>query len=140
MIHIKSSLGKMGKAQSFTITDEGIRWLGERDATERDITCQPKKTDPDSALGEAMRLIQDSLIISEKYANALEQEVLNAGISKRTFQRARDELRKENKIHVRKLAGGWVWKIEGQTEQEISKAIDYESYKIMAKLANMTNT
>lgn len=94
-IHSKSNLSERGKTLAFRVIDEKIEWLGERDYIEEYEVIENQTQSPRE---NARELILECLKDKELQYNAIVTLASEKGISEKTLERARDELKNEGII------------------------------------------
>jgi len=118
IVHTKSNLAPLGKAQAFGLDEHGgFCWLGECDATVDEVMNDKPK--PESQFAKARRLLETKLAHGAVPAVDIMQMADDEGISFRTFKRAKDALG----VISFKQGGQWFWDlpVEGgyrEAEQE----------------------
>lgn len=110
---VKNNLAEKGKTLAFEIKDGKINWLGERDYTE-----ELEDIDTTTSQREIARcFILDYL---GEYQKAEYRDLLlgaeKQGISKKTLERARDELKQENMIDKKYMDKKTYWYLKEKQE------------------------
>lgn len=105
-IHTKSNLAERGKALAFKLENNNIEWLGERDYNEEQQTINETKRPRDIA--------KDFILayLTEHKKSEFKNMTINAeklGISEKTLDRAKDDLRDDNIIAKKKENNIWYW-------------------------------
>ncbi|MDR1532956.1 MAG: AAA family ATPase [Clostridiales bacterium] len=128
IVHTKSNLSPLAKAQAFGLDEDGgFCWLGECDATVDEVMSGKPK--PESQFAKARRLLETKLAHGAVAAIEIMQMADDEGISFKTFKRAKDAL---GVISI-KQGGQWFWVLpidaeftecsqEGQNEQGVQAA------------------
>jgi hypothetical protein len=116
MAHIKSNVGPLGVTQGYEIastTPTGtiamagyFHWTGECEITSADLMEVEKS---DSAQGEARECLQELLASGPRLASECFTEGRQAGISKRTMERAKASLRV--RAYRLTVPGPWNWSL-----------------------------
>jgi RecA-family ATPase len=110
MAHEKASLQRKGASQVFQLTNEGFYWCGTSKVNAEDLVSQaPRKTAHQQHA--AAEWLAQTLDRTERLANMIYAEAEANGISRRTLERAKTQLKvmsfqKENKWYW-KLPDGW---------------------------------
>lgn len=105
LIHVKSSLAEKGDTLAFTISDNGIEWLGVREINE-DTMDEDTVFKKDQAKEFILSYLSKGNVPSDELMSA----GLEKGFSQKTFENARKELRNENKITCFKRVDKYYWK------------------------------
>lgn len=94
VVPIKASLAPKGKAVTFELNpDTGFKWIGESELTETDILSISKKKDKKiSVIDEAKKYILDLLGDGDILVKEATKLLLEAGFSRTTIRRAREQL------------------------------------------------
>lgn len=94
-IHSKSNLAERGKTLAFRLVDEKIEWLGERDYIEENEVIENKIQTPREIARETiLECLEDKALKYNEIVNIAREK----GISEKTLERARDELKNEEII------------------------------------------
>lgn len=111
-VQVKNNLAEKGKTLAFEIKDDIINWLGERDYKE-----ELEEVETISQRDIARSFILDYL---DEYKEAEYKDLLlNAGklgISKKTLERARDDLKKEELIDKKNINNKTYWYLKEKQE------------------------
>ncbi len=105
-IHTKSNLAERGKTLAFRLIDDKIEWLGERDYEEEQPIISETKRPRDIAKDFILEYL------AEHKKSEFKNMVANAekiGISSKTLDRAKDDLRDDNIIAKKKENNIWYW-------------------------------
>lgn len=102
VIPIKSSLAPEGKAITFELNpDSGFMWLGESELTAKDILVDSKKdTAKESKLEKAKKCILSLISEGDILVSEATDILIDEGISEKTIERARKELKEKSKIET----------------------------------------
>ena len=93
LMHTKASLGIKGDTLAFEINNNGIEWIGIRDIDE-DTLEENSMYKKDQAKTFILEFLHDGNKSSDELINT----ALEKGFSQKTFENARSELKKEDKI------------------------------------------
>jgi hypothetical protein len=124
MVHNKSNLALPGKSQSFDFDPvSGFVWRGECDVTIEELIGKKKRRPPaessssqsDGQFAKARRLIETELAAGPGLAVDMEQMAEDAGISFKTFKRAKDALG----VTSFRRDGKWYWTLPIDVEYEV---------------------
>lgn len=111
-VQVKNNLAEKGKTLAFEIKDDIINWLGERDYKE-----ELEEVETISQRDIARDFILDYL--GEYQEAEYKDLLLNAGklgISKKTLERARDDLKKEELIDKKNINNKTYWYLKEKQE------------------------
>jgi hypothetical protein len=122
MVHNKSNLAPHGKSQSFDFTN-GFTWQGECDVTVEELMGKKKRKPPaessssqsDGQFAKARRLIETELAAGPVLVVDMEQMAEDAGISFKTFKRAKDALG----VTSFRRDGKWYWTLPIEVDYEV---------------------
>jgi hypothetical protein len=120
MVHNKSNLAPHGKSQSFDFDPvSGFVWRGECDVTIEELMGKKKNRPPaaqsEGQFAKARRLIETELASGPVLAVDMEQMAEDAGISFKTFKRAKDALG----VTSFRRDGKWYWTLPIDVEYEV---------------------
>lgn len=107
MVHIKSNVGRMGRALGYSIDGQGrFEWRGESQITSADLLAAPAGPN-ESKLNEACQWLTDVLSPGARRQEEIQGLAKAEGIAIATLRRAKETLR----VASRKdgLAGPWMW-------------------------------
>jgi len=111
---VKSNLAQQVPPIEFRIDDDGLWWSGIAE----DLTSDRLLADPSdvSARDEAKRSILEALAEGQLSAKDLERVTRDSGVSRRTYERARSELKRDGKIKSGRhgYQGGVCWQLASQ--------------------------
>lgn len=110
-IHAKSNLAERGKTLAFRLIDEKIEWLGERDYIEENEVIENKIQTPREI---AREFILDCLEDKELQYNDMISISREKGISEKTLERARDELKNEGIIYKKHIGKNVYWYLKNE--------------------------
>ncbi len=96
LIHIKSSNAELGESIAYRITDNGIEWLGIRGKINADEVISNEESNQYEI---ACDFILDYLKDGKQLGSNLLKNALENGIAKRTLERARANLKKNDIIN-----------------------------------------
>jgi hypothetical protein len=108
--HGKSNFAELGVSQLFKLNKaDGFQWLGECDVTPDDIMnfSASKVREDKSKIDEAADFLMDLLSAGGVPATEAIELADEAGISKRTLERARTVIA----VKARRVDGHWVWSL-----------------------------
>jgi hypothetical protein len=108
-VHIKSNLGPIGNALSYSIDGEGrFMWIGESTITAADLLAAPA-IPGDRKLAEASQWLVEQLRSGSRGQKEVRELANNAGISYATVRRAYSTLG----VRARKvgMSGPWTWSL-----------------------------
>ena len=108
--HMKGNFTELGLSQKFSLSkDKGFRWLGECDITPDDIiSFNARKAKEDkSKIDGAIEFLYEILSEGEIPAAEAIELAEEAGISKRTLDRARKDIN----VKAKKADGHWMWSL-----------------------------
>jgi Bifunctional DNA primase/polymerase, N-terminal/AAA domain/Primase C terminal 1 (PriCT-1) len=109
LVHIKSNVGRFGKALGYAIDSKGcLAWTGESGVTEADLLAAPAGPG-DHKLAEAAQWLTRQLRRGGREQREIRQAAEAAGISYATLRRAKDALR--IRAHKAGLSGPWMWSL-----------------------------
>ncbi len=133
LVHIKSNLAPAGPAIGYELRDGGFYWTGESTLTAVQILATESSTEI-SELDEAMTFLKDMLADGEVPAKDIYQAAQDAGVAKRTLERAKAKLQAKS----RRIGDTWFWYLTKSTSptSPIKKSGELEN--IEAKKENMT--
>ena len=108
--HMKGNFSELGSSIKFRLSKtDGFQWMGECDITPDEIiNFNARKAKEDkSKIDEAIDFLEEMLADGEIPASEAIELADEAGISKRTLDRARKEL----DVTSKKSEGHWVWSL-----------------------------
>lgn len=95
LIHIKSSNAELGESIAYRITDNGVEWLGRRGKINADeVISNEESNQYETACDFILNYLKDG----KQPGSKLLEDALGNGIAKRTLERARANLKKNNII------------------------------------------
>lgn len=107
MVHIKSNVGRTGRALGYSIDEQGhFEWTGESQITEAQLLAAPAGPD-NGKLAHAREWLSAQLSSGAQEQEEIQNLAKDEGISKATLRRAKRELC----VRSRKdgLSGPWMW-------------------------------
>lgn len=111
MAHVKSSLAPAGKSLRYVLRDGALEWAGVSDVTPDDMLVRVTDASESSREDEAKDFLSDMLSEGPQPAKELFRLAREAGIAKRTLERAKSALGVTSERVGRPGAdGGWAWK------------------------------
>ncbi len=113
LVHIKSNVGRLGRALGYSINGDGLfAWTGESTITATDLLAAPAGPG-DHKLDEASHWLAELLKPGSRDAKEVIELATGEGISKATLYRAKNALR----VHSHKAAmkGPWLWTLPEDT-------------------------
>jgi archaellum biogenesis ATPase FlaH len=109
MVHIKSNVGRTGRALGYSIDGQGhFEWTGDCQITAEDLLAAP--TGPDNGkLAQACEWLKSALVSGEQKQEEIQSLAKSEGISQATLRRAKKTLN----LNSRKdgLTGPWIWSL-----------------------------
>ena len=109
-MHTKTNLAPNGQTLAFNITDSGINWLGARgymiDDSILNQENEPKKSPREIAKEFIIAYLQDN---EKSRYDDMFFEAKEQGISEKTLERARDDLKNDNTIDKEYINGKCFW-------------------------------
>ncbi len=113
LAHVKSNLGPLTEPLEYRIDGSGLTWLGVAPELTADRLLGPQSTEPKSEREEAEAFLSAALYDGPRLAAEVLEEAREAGIAKRTLDRARKRLGvRATKRHEEgggRGAGVWEW-------------------------------
>jgi 5S rRNA maturation endonuclease (ribonuclease M5) len=110
LVHIKSNLAPAGPAIGYELRDGGFYWTGESTLTAVQLLAAESTTGI-SELDETRTFLKDVLAGGEVPAKDIYQAAKDAGIAKRTLERAKAKLQAKS----RKIGDTWFWCLTSPT-------------------------
>lgn len=92
LIQTKCSVKQHGESIDFTITDDGLAWLGVSELTSARAFMPEKAPEDKTALGEARNFLEEVLVGGALPWTQVEHRGAIAGMNTRTLRRARESL------------------------------------------------
>ena len=106
-IHTTSNVAKEGHCLSYKITDNGLIWVEDKGEINADeLVSQDSNTKFENAMNFVLGCVASKEEIS---AQELQRLCYIGGFSERTFNGARSQLNKNNKIFPKKIGGKTYW-------------------------------
>jgi hypothetical protein len=125
-IHIKSNVGRIGKALGYAIDSQGrLAWTGESGVTAADLLAAPIGPG-DRKLAEAAQWLTEQLKTGSREQKEVREMAEQAGITYPTLRRAKGAL--QVRSHKAGMSGPWMWSLpegahdhpEGAQENAVS--------------------
>ena len=115
MVHLKNSLGPLGKSVGYTIGPEGFSWTGESELTAGDILEPEAGPEEKSEREDAKVWLEAALAEGPQDAGGLQQRFeKETGYSHRTLRRVLERM--GGRSHKDTFSGSWKWALpEGDT-------------------------
>jgi hypothetical protein len=125
-VHIKSNVGRLGRALGYSIDGEGrFAWTGESTITAADLLAAPAGPG-DHKLAEACQWLTILLKPGSREQKEVRKLAEGAGISNATLRRAKDALRVRS--YKAAMKGAWMWALpedaHGPTEGAQEKSVN----------------
>jgi hypothetical protein len=144
LVHIKSNVGRLGRAQGFAIDDQGtFSWTGVSALTAGDLLAEPTRPG-DKKILQASEWLRAELADGAKEQAAIREKAESEGFSLGTLRRAKAKLR----VHsVRSGFGGsgtWMWALPDSTEppegEEAPKVLNTCSHENLSTYGQMDSS
>jgi len=113
IVHLMCNLAPIGEAIGYELRENGFFWTGHSELTAGQILSIPTD-DSSSALSKAIGFLNEMLCDGPQESEEIYTEAGNRGISKRTLQRAKEELgviAKREGEPGKRGGGAWYWKL-----------------------------
>ena len=110
--HEKSNYGPMQDTVLFCFREDGtVEKCGT--SKKKDEQFQSERHKREDKLDGCVRFILNSLTGGPVFLKDLEEETTKKGYSSATLRRAKEKLREERKIHIKKAGGNWIAMLAG---------------------------
>ncbi len=122
LVHIKSNLVPLGPAVGFTLENGSFSWTGTSTLTAAQILA-PNSEGSGSAIDDAIAFLKDELVDGAVPAKQVYEDAREAGISKRTLERAKARLGVKTQRqgqHGKKGGGTSTWELP-QVKEDLDR-------------------
>lgn len=114
VVHIKSNLAAKGPSQGYQLRDDNFSWTGESNLTSTQILAGDDSSGNLTEIDEAIAFLKEELIGGPVPASNVYRDAESAGLSKRTLNRAKSQMRILSKCRGEKGKRGgptWTWEL-----------------------------
>ena len=116
LVHVKSNVGRLGKAQGYRIDADGtFSWLGESTLTAGDLLAAPAGPG-DRKFVEAATWLSEILRDGPRPQKAIQEQAEQDGFAYRTIRRAKESL--SVRSFKESVRGPWMWELPKPVEPE----------------------
>jgi putative DNA primase/helicase len=111
LVHIKSNVGRLGRALGYAIDSQGcFTWTGESGITSADLLAAPAGPG-DHKLAEATQWLTELLRPGEREQKEVRELAEAAGITYATLRRAKNALQVHSGKPEGTMKGHWIWSL-----------------------------
>lgn len=127
VLPIKTSNAKKGEPFAYQIAADGVEWLGFRPGFTQFDMKHEAQPEGDNRVDEAARFVLEALEDKPLTVKEMDNLGKQADVNPRTLRRAREELKDDLVINVRKVGknGAWYWYIRSKKVAELGQILLY---------------
>ena len=141
LVHIKSNVGRIGRALGYAIDSQGrFTWTGESGITAADLLAAPAGPG-DHKLAEASQWLTELLSAGEREQKEVRELAEGAGITCATLRRAKNALRVRSSKPKGAMRGLWMWSLPEGAQAAHTDELEHlrESMSTFDKTMHLTS-
>lgn len=126
VIHIKSSLAKLGPSLGYELRETGLAWTGATDLTAAAVMAAQETPEQRSALDEAVEFLKTTLSDGPRLSKEVLKSAHKAGIAEPTLRRAQFvagvHCRRRSEVGAGRGDGDWEWYLATRSDTAAPQA------------------